>query len=745
MADNLNDFYKELKKVNIKANKDIKNNFANLSRYLKQVNPIKLLSQLTLTFLFVPEDEFIEESSDTFRWARRIEFLAGYLVSHEYPQEGRNDIDGRDLEKIEKLLDEYFRSVSVFLTTSNASNNGVEEVDKEIESVIKSVKIHSLYVRGESYPYLLREIAKRIYAPHNEWFSDNLGFTISDALLISESIINEYNQRINDEKQSCTERARRHVSELIKSGEANEDDRKDLETKFGCYYYFGNADKILSFTLDDLVHFSGQPKERCERYLIRLSQKFGYRNPKHGGTFENSHTAPWDYNTLYERPIISYNDRYFVPLSSLFNEVLLHTFYYDLIGDDNYWKKGGEKKYGSWLEQEAASFLKNIFSEDEIFINPQYPNGNELCDILVLHDRKVFIIQCKTKKLRYEAKIGKDYKSIKGDLTKSIKESFDQASRAQEYFFNSQPAKIKVSRGEIVVDSKQISEIFPISITLGDYQNLTTRLANINPALNLFSDNQYPWAVSLLDLRVISELIDYPSMFIHYVKRRLGVERTNFRLMADEIDLLGFYFSQGLYFDTDEFKKIDGAALTGFSEKVDRFFFEKYECGKNPQKPKQKMPALFEEYLKNIELLKSPYKTDCAVRLLDLGYQGREMFVNAAEQAKEKSVKDNGLHSFSTVVNNNNLGLSFVAMNTGNNLDALFRQVFSFAVMKKYTTKCKEWVGFGWDKNSKKLIDVAVFLSFDWQKDPEIAKIAKENLKQGQIINIEELKKDPKT
>ena len=99
MTDNLNKFYEELRKENIKARKDIENKFANLSEYLKQVDPIKLLSQLTLTFLFVPEDEFIEESSDTFKWARWIEFLTGYIVSHEYPKNAISDIDGRDLEK----------------------------------------------------------------------------------------------------------------------------------------------------------------------------------------------------------------------------------------------------------------------------------------------------------------------------------------------------------------------------------------------------------------------------------------------------------------------------------------------------------------------------------------------------------------------------------------------------------------------------------------------------------------------
>jgi hypothetical protein len=208
--------------------------------------------------------------------------------------------------------------------------------------------------------------------------------------------------------------------------------------------------------------------------------------------------------------------------------------------------------------------------------------------------------------------------------------------------------------------------------------------------------------------------------------------------MADEIDLLGFYFDQGLFFETDEFAEINGAAFTGFSEDIDRYMFEKYVCGMNPQKPQQQMPAKFSEYLQTIENMESSYKTDCAIRLLDLGSEGREHFVNAVERAKESAVNDSDIHSFSMVLKNNSIGISFVAMDAQSDLEKLFKQTYTFSALKKYTTRCKEWIGFGWDKNSKELLDVAVFLSFDWYEDAEIAKIAKNSLKPGEKMNLED-------
>jgi len=74
---------------------DIETNFSNLIEMAKQLDPLKLLSQLTLTFLFVPEDQCTEESSDTFKWARRIEFLAGHLLTQEYPKNAKNNVEFR--------------------------------------------------------------------------------------------------------------------------------------------------------------------------------------------------------------------------------------------------------------------------------------------------------------------------------------------------------------------------------------------------------------------------------------------------------------------------------------------------------------------------------------------------------------------------------------------------------------------------------------------------------------------------
>ncbi len=480
--------------------------------------------------------------------------------------------------------------------------------------------------------------------------------------------------------------------------------------------------------------FSGFSRNVCERYLERMSQTFGYRNARFPNVFENPLAAPWDYNSLYERPIIAHEGRYFLTVPSLLPTVLFNTFHYDLITDSNYGNTYNTKR-GQWLEERTADSFRKIFPAYEVFLNAKYKVGKktEEVDVLVLHDRKIFIVQCKSKRLRYESEIGKDFEFIKDDLKKGIKESFDQAVKARDYIKNNAEALFTTPDRELLIDAGQVTDIFLVSVTLGNYQNLVTRLANINPTLNLFSNGQYPWAISLFDLEVVAELLDRPSMFIHYTTRRLQVEQTRFDLFGDELDLLGFYFSQGLFFETDDFKQLNGVGLSGFSSEIDQFMFEKYERGENPSKPKQKMPGNFEGYLDDIEKLPSAYKTDCALRFLDLSYPGREFFVNGMERAKAETKKDGGLHSLSTVIDKRSLGLSFVSMDAGGDLERLYQQASAFAMLKKHQTKCKEWVGLGWDSSSRKMVDVADFLSYDWRDDPELGRLVKENLKVGQF------------
>lgn len=730
---NIQSLAKKLGDINKKNAKEIESSFKKLNMTLSKYDPVKLLSQIHLTYLLIRENEFHGEDSEQEEWLRKVELLSSLYLSQKCPSNTKSLVDGKDLEIVEKALDRYLKSIRTDLLTSGSLVENDE--NKEIESILKKAKLFSFYVRGESYQHQLRDILIDIYSAHDSWFVKKLGFTIDQALNISESIISEYNRRINLEKELSIKKAKKYIKDQVKSGNIIKDEEKFL-TQIGCYYFFGESDRILSFTLGQLVKFSGYSKDICKSYLSRLSQKFGYKNPRFPHTLEHAKVAPWDYKTLYEKPIISYKKKYYVPLPSLFYEVLFHTFYYDLIGDDQYWNSGGSKTYANSLEEKTAEYLGRIFPKECIFLNPEYPNGEELCDVLVLFDRYVLVFQDKTKRMQHESSIGTNIEKLKEDISKGIKSAFNQAIKAKDYLESDKPVKIKVKGGEIIVDSRQISNIYPISVTLDSYQNFTTRFSNTNSILKVFEEGKYPWSVSLSNLGTISEIVNSPAQFLHYIYRRLTVEKTSFHLYADEIDLLGLYLSRGLFFEEGELAKVDRASFSGFSAEIDKYLFEKHETSLEASKPHQKSPDGFDAYLFAISELNTPFRTDCVMRLLDLSYRGRKRFVESIELLKGKVKSGKPIESFSFVIDEKPLGFCFIGMDTDDDTEKLYKQTYSFAVMKKYTTKCKEWVAFGWNKNSKRMIDLALFFSFDWVEDKVIEKISKKSLKPGKMVKF---------
>lgn len=79
--------------------------YEDLNAALRSFDPIELLAQLTLTFLFVPKDEFQSDDSDVIKWSRYIEFVAGQTQCQEPARFTDKRPTGQDLMKVEELLE----------------------------------------------------------------------------------------------------------------------------------------------------------------------------------------------------------------------------------------------------------------------------------------------------------------------------------------------------------------------------------------------------------------------------------------------------------------------------------------------------------------------------------------------------------------------------------------------------------------------------------------------------------------
>jgi hypothetical protein len=749
MKDKIFNLNKEFKEKLEKNKKEIIDSFRELEKVTKDIDPICLLTQLAhplyIAKLFRAKEDFFNENVGNIYSERKLEFLAGFLIARHNNVNKEEIIDVELIDKVNKvveILDDYFNAINFYHSFTDDKKVN-DNYDYKEELILKHAKISSFWIRGDAFPHQLVKFAEDFYSKYDYWFKENLGFTIKEAIIICDAISKLIEKRVYKYCDITIKESKDWVKKQIHNKIFLDTEAEEKEKNANIFFLSTKSNEILTFTVEELYDFSSISIEVCKKVLSRLSQSFGYRNPKFKSTYLDPFSAPWDYNTLYEKPIIKFKEKYFVPLLSIFPTVLFYSFHFDIWEDEKYRERYNEIR-GKWLEQKTYQILGKVFPKKEIYLNPKYPDGEEFSDVLILHDRNILIIQCKSKKLTYEARIGSSLDKLKEDLGKGIKEPFKQALKARDYLKKSDyPVVILKNNKKIKIDMHQVdyNNIFLISVTLGQYANIVTRLTNINPTLNLFSSNEYPWAVCLFDLEIIAELLDKPFYFIHYLIKRIDIEKTNFYLEADEIDLLGYYFDQKLIFDHEVFKKFNQklpsfVALGSYSKIVDKYMIRKYQLKENPRKPRIKIPKEFKNIIFSINKLNIPYKTICMGRLLSIDYHIQVYLSKIINRAKENTKKDNKLHVVYIPIKNRDLNISFISMDAKGDLNKLYMQIKAYSLMVKYKMRSKECIGLGWDLGTDKEIDMAFFVSFEWFQDKVYEKSCKEYLKKVKLINV---------
>jgi hypothetical protein len=226
--------------------------FEAFTSFVAQFDPIDLLSQLTLTFLFTPET-FTGEGSAVRLRARWIEFTAGCLAVRPINEERHGAFHGASIDTFETLIKQYFDSLPIHLMTHQPSPVERTAADR----LLMSAKIESLYVRGDAYPHQFFEYASELYGLHDQWFNSNLGFTIDEAIRIARSAPAELERRVNQSGAKARADAPRRAEEFLQADEAKGLTRRELELGIACQMHFGGARQLLGFTVGEVARISG--------------------------------------------------------------------------------------------------------------------------------------------------------------------------------------------------------------------------------------------------------------------------------------------------------------------------------------------------------------------------------------------------------------------------------------------------------------------------------------------------------
>lgn len=174
-------------------------------------------------------------------------------------------------------------------------------------------------------------------------------------------------------------------------------------------------------------------------------------------------------------------------------------------------------------------------------------------DHLIVQDDVAFIVEDKAVAISPSARAGES-RRLRRDLTGIIKKAAAQATRLQDRIQQDKGIRI---HGEGWIDLSRVREIHTVAVSLDDLTYASTATAELVKA-GLLGAAQIPWTVSVHDLDLITQLIDRPSEFLLYLRRRRDPEATVYYTAPDELDLFLYFFEAGLYVepDPDEIRKL---------------------------------------------------------------------------------------------------------------------------------------------------------------------------------------------
>lgn len=247
---------------------------------------------------------------------------------------------------------------------------------------------------------------------------------------------------------------------------------------------------------------------------------------------------------------------------------------------------------GKWLESKVVEYLSRVFPRDRIYSGLAYPDlgrgagATTELDIAVAFGPFLILSEGKAKQFRLEGQLG-DFGRLRTDIRVNVQDAFDQAKRAADYIeATARPEFIETSSGRtLTIDKQNLSKVFLMTVSLHQLSGLATTLA-VFQDFGLFGASEYPFSISIADLEFVTEFTAHPDVFLHYIEKRLEVQKLPIDFNADELDFLGAYldtrFAKPYFWEKEG--DFNAVALNGFSAVFDDLMmFRRGLLGEKPQ------------------------------------------------------------------------------------------------------------------------------------------------------------------
>jgi len=697
---------------------------AELEELLSKHEALETLAQVAAHNTF-QDPETYKEYEQTTEFAN-VEYLACLLAKRPYDADAPPPT-GEHLAEVQRRVEELLRlQTQVFMAP------GADTPPSAAEEVQLLTRLFGLVVRGPAYPHHLADTLKGLFQPLAQPMREELGFTVDDALACYEALGEVLNtrlrQRVRELKKSKAE-VRRLAKDYRRSGKSQRgncppeiaglarlgDRRLERELRKRARA-LATADMraVFCFTPEDLAQLAGIEQERVQAFLDLVVLDFGTVPPEF--------TEPSATHPLQKRPVLRVGSVLLCPVVEMLIWNLQSIIEAELLNRPML-KERYLRSRARYLENKSLEHVSAIFEHAQVHrrlryqpVTPGDPPESEL-DGLVLYDDKLFIIESKSSPRSDPARRGAP-RSIEDEVRSVIVEATEQARRAKRYIDAVDIPEFTDERGQVVcIDKQRVQQTFLIVTTLGDFDVYASRMHLLRD-MGLLGEGDFAWGVYINDLRIISEHVEFPAEFVHYLRRRLRLNEQKHIVASGELDWFGYYLKQGLVFpDLPDNHLLQ---LGSFTTAFDDYYF--YEMGLRKAKVDKARQPIPKEIRAIIDIMEQEHPegySEAVCLLLDWGEDARKKLAHQIREMNRRTLKTGAGHDLSGVSEEGSCGVTY--MTAGREGREHFAQKLqAYCAAKKYQMKCDRWLGIGNHVLYSEVANVFVYLGDPWTPDKDL-------------------------
>ena len=612
-----------------------------LLEILRSVDPADLVARASLMYLSFDPNTYLESEDD--HSPSHIEYLALQAL-----KVGLDSSSSAHPGEAVKLTSEAIDLVRTLFsdTQTRLMLLSLEASDPEREPITEyqlRARQNSLVVRGTGYSEHLERVIAGCFGALDELCMRVLGFTARDAMSIHAGVCELITDRVNEQKAQAPERIAETTRELKRARRSGTSERfpgwlldlppsraKAEIAAMVQSWIFLDSRSLAVFTADEVADMTGIQSEVVRSYLEAFVCEPTEFDEQHHGYPSGAHP-------LTTKPILRVGDGFLIPVTRTMLEAIRPRME-DLLREDPSARETYLRHRGKFVEDEASRLLAYAFPDSCSWTNLEWHSETDESELDALVDcgELAIRLQCKSGRVTAPSRRGAPERML-DELDKLIGEAADQHARLADALEQNGPFALGFTDDAIQALSRPLQ--LEAIITLDDVTTWATHAHQLRGLEILPANRSVPWILSLTDLMVVVDLLEGASL-AHYLIRRQRLERDGRVFAHDELDWVGSYIAEGLFFDSyfEGEEALTQLQLFTYTEEIDAWYFTRQGIRtKNPvPKPSQEIPEPLAQLLRRLSTERPANWLLASIALLDGNSESRNRWSAGVDHIRSR-------------------------------------------------------------------------------------------------------------